>query len=144
MASAKLRAFFSGLATDPEKLGAFMGNPDAALAAADLDEEDKVAVLSGAPAALRARLHVPDEPPPGEGILYLVPDLELRPSRHPHGDVRRDFAQAFAQAFSQAFSQGFARAFAQAFGQTFPSAFPDANADTRDADAPTDHPDDRT
>jgi hypothetical protein len=131
MASAELRAFLSGLAADPERLGAFMRDPDAVLAASDLDEEDKVAVLSGDPAALRARLHDPECPIP---FFFLF--MMGSPSR-PWADA---FAQAFAQAFSEAFSEAFSQAFFQAFGQTFPSAFPDANADTGDAGAPADQP----
>jgi hypothetical protein len=60
MASAELRAFLAEIAADPVRLGAFMRDPDAELAASDLNEEDKVALRSGDPAALRARLDDPN------------------------------------------------------------------------------------
>ena len=103
MASAELRAFCVRLARDPESYFAFIRYPDAVLAESDLDEEDKVALLSGDPDAIRARMHDPehpgDGPPPQIFILHLVPP--------PPGP--EDLSQAS--------------------GQTFPPDFPDANAD---------------
>src|SRR5919199_5153398 len=100
MASAELRAFFSALAADPERLGAFIRNPRQVLDdARDLDEEDKATVLSGDPDALRARL--------GEGtfinFFFGVPAPVPFP---PHG-WPWPWHSAIAQAFSQAFSQAF-------------------------------------
>jgi hypothetical protein len=129
MASAELRAFLAGIAVDPERLGAFMQDPDAVLAASDLDEEDKVAVRSGNYATLRARLDGP------------IMDWHLFQATWPPFQA---FSQAFSQAFPQAFSQAFSQALSQAFRQIFPPAFPDANADTSDAGPPADHPGDDT
>jgi hypothetical protein len=138
MASAELRAFFSGLAADPERLGAFMRDPNAVLAASDLDEEDKVAVLSGDAATIRARLHDPDAAVDLfliEPIPFFVLMLWLSTPSRPW---------ALAQVFSEAFSQAFPQAFSQALARTFPSPSRDANADTSDAGVPADHPEDGT
>ena len=52
----ELREFLSELATDPKKLGEFIHDQEAATTAADLSDEDKVALRSGFPAMMYARL----------------------------------------------------------------------------------------
>lgn len=71
MADAELRAFLSGLAEDPERLAALIRDPDAVLAASDLDEEDKMAILSGDPTVLQARLFDPDARPVQMALLVV-------------------------------------------------------------------------
>jgi hypothetical protein len=135
MASAELSAFFSGLAADPERLGAFMRDPARVLAESDLTEEDKAVVLSGDPDAIRARLQP-------ESVLFIAAYLLVANVQLPA--LVQAFFQAFSEAFSEAFPQAFSQALTQALGQTFPSAFPDANTDTRDAGSPAEQSEDGT
>jgi hypothetical protein len=53
---ADLREFLSELATDPQRLGQFILDPEAAMTEAELSEEDKQALRSGFPAIIYARL----------------------------------------------------------------------------------------
>jgi hypothetical protein len=120
-----------------------MRDPEAVLAASDLDEEDKVAVLSGDPATLRARLQDP-------GIVACLFIIFLPRESQPGFDPRAVVAartigqsapiQAFAEAFGQAFAPSFTQAFASALERVFPLNSPDPNADTGDAGSPADHP----
>jgi hypothetical protein len=43
----ELSDFLATLAVDPAKLGEFIGDPDAVIAAADLSDGDKAALISG-------------------------------------------------------------------------------------------------
>ena len=51
-----LKEFLSNLATDPRKLGEFLHEPEAAMSAANLSEEDKTALKSGFSGIVAARL----------------------------------------------------------------------------------------
>src|SRR5215470_13117417 len=51
-----LKEFLSNLATDPRKLGEFLHEPEAAMSAANLSEEDKTALKSGFSGMVAARL----------------------------------------------------------------------------------------
>ncbi len=53
---AELRDFLSELATDPQRLGEFIQDPESAMTAAELSDEDKNALRSGFPAIIYARL----------------------------------------------------------------------------------------
>jgi hypothetical protein len=53
---AELRDFLSDLATDPQRLGEFIQDPEGAMSAAELSDEDKNALRSGFPAIIYARL----------------------------------------------------------------------------------------
>jgi hypothetical protein len=53
---AELREFLSELATDPQRLGEFIQDPEGAMTAAELSDEDKNALRSGFPAMISARL----------------------------------------------------------------------------------------
>jgi hypothetical protein len=53
---ADLKEFLASLATDPRKLGEFIHDPESAMSAADLSDEDKAALRSGFPALIHARL----------------------------------------------------------------------------------------
>jgi hypothetical protein len=53
---AKLKNFLSQLAEDPKKLGEFIHDPEAAMNAAKLSDNDKAALRSGFPAIIYARL----------------------------------------------------------------------------------------
>jgi hypothetical protein len=52
----KLKDFLTELATDPKKLGDFIHDPDAAMAAARLSSKDQDALRSGFPDIIHARL----------------------------------------------------------------------------------------
>src|SRR5215470_7618404 len=56
VAMAELRDFLANLATDPRKLGEFIHDPEAAMTAAELSQDDKAALRSGFPALIHARL----------------------------------------------------------------------------------------
>ena len=51
-----LRTFLAEMALDPSKFAEFLREPDAAVRAHDLSEEDRAALLSGIPAMIWARL----------------------------------------------------------------------------------------
>src|SRR5437762_7038036 len=51
-----LKEFLSNLATDARKLGEFLHEPEAAMSAANLSEEDKTALRSGVAGMVAARL----------------------------------------------------------------------------------------
>ena len=53
---AELREFLSELATDPQRLGEFIQDPEGAMTTAELSDEDKNALRSGFPAIISARL----------------------------------------------------------------------------------------
>src|SRR5215813_2066904 len=53
---ADLKEFLASLATDPHKLGEFIHDPEAAMTAAQLSDDDKAAIKSGFPALIHARL----------------------------------------------------------------------------------------
>jgi hypothetical protein len=58
--SENLKQFLVGLASDPEKLGGYLSDPDTAMAAAGLDPEDRAALKSGNQASIQARLSGPE------------------------------------------------------------------------------------
>src|SRR5437762_12557509 len=51
-----LKEFLSNLATNPQKLGEFLHEPEAAMSAANLSEADKAALRSGVSGMVAARL----------------------------------------------------------------------------------------
>jgi len=51
-----LKDFLSTLATDPQKVGEFIHNPEGTMKAAELSEDDVAAMKSGFPALIHARL----------------------------------------------------------------------------------------
>lgn len=51
-----LRTFLAEMALNPEKFAEFLRDPESALRAGELSEEDRDAVLSGIPAMIAARL----------------------------------------------------------------------------------------
>jgi hypothetical protein len=53
---AKLKDFLTELAIDPKKLGDFIHDPEAAMTAAGLNDEDKAALRFGFPDVIYARL----------------------------------------------------------------------------------------
>ena len=53
---AELKDFLSELAINPQKLGEFIHDPEAAMTAAELTNEDKAALRSGFPGIIYARL----------------------------------------------------------------------------------------
>ena len=53
---ATLKDFLASLATDSHKLGEFIHDPEGAMKAAELSEDDKAALKSGFPALIHARL----------------------------------------------------------------------------------------
>jgi hypothetical protein len=53
---ADLKAFLATLATDPSRLGEFIRDPEAAMVAEGLSEDDKAALKSGFPGIIHARL----------------------------------------------------------------------------------------
>jgi hypothetical protein len=63
----KLRAFLVELATQPQRLGEFIKDPDAAMKTAGLEAEDQTLLKSGNATAINARLRgkvTPKAPPP--------------------------------------------------------------------------------
>jgi hypothetical protein len=52
----ELKDFLASLAIDSRKLGEFIHDPESAMAAAELSEDDKAALKSGFPALIHARL----------------------------------------------------------------------------------------
>jgi hypothetical protein len=52
----ELKKFLAELAVDPVKLGEFIHDPNAAMTAAELSDEDKDALKSGFPGIIYARL----------------------------------------------------------------------------------------
>lgn len=140
MASAQLSAFLAGIAADPEKLVEYMRDPDAVLAASDLDEEDKVAILSGDPAVLGARLGGQGPMFPVLSPMYPVMSKDATRSLAFFLAFLQAILQAFSEEFPQAYPQAVSKAWSQAFEKTFPPALSDANADTSDAGSPADHP----
>lgn len=120
MASGQLRSFFSALAADHEELGRFMSNPEAVLAASDLDDDDKAAVLSGDPDVLRAQLRDPNV------YLFLVLIVLLQADLDPRAVLAaRVLAEApspevVAEALGKAFGEAFAQAVAKVLGATAP------------------------
>ena len=67
MAEDRLMAFWVAIASDPMKHEAFLRDPDAAMAAAGLDEAERAVVRSGNARTIYARLTntaLPSAPPP--------------------------------------------------------------------------------
>jgi hypothetical protein len=70
-----LRTFLSEMALDPEKFADFLRDPEAAMRARELSEEDREALLSGIPAMIWARLAAYLAFPPPyytPGTLYVT------------------------------------------------------------------------
>jgi hypothetical protein len=74
---AELREFLSELATDPQRLGEFIQDPEGAMTAAELSDEDKNALRSGFPAMISARLAGLST----EQAFQLSPQFQLPPQQ---------------------------------------------------------------
>jgi hypothetical protein len=77
--SDNLKQFLVSLASDSEKLGGYLSDPDAAMAAAGLAAEDRAALKSGSQASIQARLSGPEAvnvvapPQYGPSIVHAPP-----------------------------------------------------------------------
>jgi hypothetical protein len=91
---AELREFLSELATNPSRLGEFIQDPEAAMTAAELSDEDKTALQSGFPAMIYARLmgvpaeqaftiRAPIAPPQIAQVAPQIVPLQLPPQLPP-------------------------------------------------------------
>jgi hypothetical protein len=83
---ATLKDFLSELAIDANKLGQFIHDPEAAMTAAQLSDEDKAALRSGFPGVIYARMaglstekafEITLRPPVGPMQIVLPPQLPL-------------------------------------------------------------------
>jgi hypothetical protein len=69
-----ITTYLASLAVDPDRLGAFIRDPEAALAESDLAEGDRLALLTRTPATITGRLRAaaPEEPRPP--LVVAAPD----------------------------------------------------------------------
>lgn len=94
---AELRDFLSDLATDPQRLGEFIQDPEGAMSAAELSDEDKNALRSGFPAIIYARL----AGLPTEQAFQLTLSPPQFPQQFPPPQLPQNVPQLFPQNFPQ-------------------------------------------